>query len=189
LAGNSLHSLKVVDKLFDNFDVANTDIRAAMMTYANESQIKFDFHQRSIQDTKAKMYTSSVEDKKGNTSLALSRTQDKLFLDVSTGSRLAARKIIYLFSNGKWSVTEISEIKQEILKLHDAGISVNIMIPVRSIQPEMEEILASTTTVSFDPFRVYFIEDSESSVSLTLKAAVRDTKYVECPPNIFKAKQ
>jgi IS1 family transposase len=189
LAGNSLHSLKVVDKLFDYFDVTNSDTRAAMMTYADESQIKFDFHQRSIQDTKAKMYTLSVEDENGNTSLALSRTKDKLFLDVSTGSRIVARKIIYLFSNGKWSVTEISEIKQEILKLRDVGVSVNVMIPVKILHAETNESLAKASSVSFDPFRVYFIEDNESSVSLALKAAVRDTKYVECLPNVFQIRR
>ncbi|XP_048775118.1 von Willebrand factor A domain-containing protein 2-like [Ostrea edulis] len=189
LTGNSIHSLKVVDKLFDSFDVTNTDIRAAMMTYGNGSQIKFNFHQRSIHDTKAKIYTASIEDEKGNTSLALSSVQDKLFFGVSTGSRFAARKIVYLFSNGKWTMNEISEIKQEILKLHDAGISVNIMIPIRSLNAEMDNILTNASNVAFDPFRVYLIEDNASSVSFALNAAVRDTKYVECPPDIFKAKQ
>ncbi|XP_061197180.1 collagen alpha-5(VI) chain-like [Saccostrea echinata] len=188
LVENSLHSLKVVEKLFDSFDTTNTNVSVAMMTYSNDTQIQFDFHQRSIPDTKAKLYTVSIEDKKGNTAFALSRLQDELFNRSSTGSRPNARKICYLFTNGNWAKTDILRIKQQIVNLHNDGISVNIMVPFEITDSGLHRTLENAKEAAFDPYRVYMIEDNGNSISMAVKSAARDTKYVECPPNIFDLK-
>ncbi|XP_078336148.1 matrilin-1-like isoform X2 [Crassostrea virginica] len=187
LLGNSLHSLKFIERLADSFDMTHSDIRLAMQTFSNDSQVKFDFHNIPSHDMKAKIYSTTIENTSGNLTTALSNIKT-LFSSTTRGSRQGARKICYFFTNGKWPSSENSALKQKVNELHDVGISVNVMVSIKDgdSYSEIESALRNAKEISFDPYRVYLIEDDDSSI--VVNAAAREARYVECPDDIFTSK-
>lgn len=189
LKGSSLHSLKFVDKLVDSFDITHTYIKVAMLTFSSDSQIKFNFSHISNQDMKAKIFTTTVDKRQGNTSIHVGLFKMKeLFTSPSSGSRPEARKIGYLFSNGKWPSSENSELKHKIEELNTAGISVNVMVTVDDTDSysDIERSLTNAKEIAFDPYRVYMVEENNEYV--IIQAAARETRYVKCPSDIFESK-
>lgn len=189
LKGSSLHSLKFVDKLVDSFDITHTDIKVAMLTFSSDSQIKFNFSHISNQDMKAKIFTTTVDKRQGNTSIHVGLFKmEELFTSPSSGSRPEARKIGYLFTNGKWPSSENSELKHKIEELNTAGISVNVMVTVDDTDSysDIERSLTNGKEIAFDPYRVYMVEGNNEYV--IIQAAARETRYVKCPSDIFESK-
>lgn len=189
LKGSSLHSLKFVDKLVDSFDITHTYIKVAMLTFSSDSQIKFNFSHISNQDMKAKIFTTTVDKRQGNTSIHVGLFKMKeLFTSPLSGSRPEARKIGYLFTNGKWPSSENSELKHKIEELNTAGISVNVMVTVDDTDSysDIERSLTNAKEIAFDPYRVYMVEENNEYV--IIQAAARETRYVKCPSDIFESK-
>lgn len=189
LKGSSLHSLKFVDKLVDSFDMAHTDIKVAMLTFSSDSQIKFNFSHISDQDMKAKIFTTTVDNRQGNTSIRVGLLKmEEFFTSPSSGGRPEARKICYLFTNGKWPTSENSELKHKIEELNAAGISVNVMVTVDDTDSysDTDMSLTNAKEIAFDPYRVYIVEENNDYV--IIQAAARETRYVKCPSDIFKSK-
>ena len=167
--------------------MTHSDIRLAMQTFSNDSQVKFDFHNIPSHDMKAKIYSTTIGNKSGNLTTALSNVKT-LFSSTTRGSRQGARKICYFFTNGKWPSSENSALKQKVNELHDVGISVNVMVSIKDgdSYSEIESALRNAKEISFDPYRVYLIEDDDSSI--VVNAAAREARYVECPDDIFTSK-
>ena len=51
---------------------------------------------------------------------------------------------------------------------------------------EIESALRNAKEISFDPYRVYLIDDDDSNI--VVNAAAREERYVQCPDDIFTSK-
>lgn len=169
--------------------MVHTDIKVAMLTFSSDSQIKFNFSHISDQDMKAKIFTTTVDNRQGNTSIRVGLLKmEELFTSPSSGGRPEARKICYLFTNGKWPTSENSELKHKIEELNTAGISVNLMVTVDDTDSysDTDMSLTNAKEIAFDPYRVYIVEENNDYV--IIQAAARETRYVKCPSDIFESK-